>query len=176
MLWSVVCDMMGARAPLNLIACNPTLEITVTFAGPKAQVAELKALMMQVWEQIVISHNVSLEERLEIIPYSLRAMERIGTGTQAAMSQRRTLEAGVRMFLEVGACIPEMDDPGRFAPARLVRVSALLQGDGASASFPRHVRPTVEDAAIEAIVAEEREHLRQALPAKPAWIGKARAS
>jgi hypothetical protein len=175
MLWNVVCEMMGARAALSLIACNPTPEITVTFAGPASQVAELKVLLMQVWEHIVTSHNASLEERLEIIPHSLPAMQRIGTGTQAALAQRRTLEAGVRMFLEVGACIPEMNDPDRFTPARLVRVSATLQGDGAGTASVRHLRPEAEDAAIEAIVAEERAYLRQAMPVQPVWIGKARA-
>ena len=103
-------------------------------------------------------------------------MQRIGTGTQAAMAQRRTLEAGVRMFLEVGACIPEMNDPDRFTPARLVQVSAALQGDAASAASFRHARSAAEDAAIETIVAEERAHLRQALPVKSVWVGKARLS
>jgi hypothetical protein len=176
LLWSVVCETMGARTALSMIACKPTPEITVTFAGPQAQIAELKALLMQVWEHIVTSHAASLEERLEIIPHSLPAMQRIGTGTQAAMAQRRTLEAGVRMFLEVGACIPEMDDPKRFTPARLLQVSATLQGDGASASLWRGARPAVEDAAIEAIVAEERAHLRQVLPVQQGWMGKARVS
>jgi hypothetical protein len=174
MLWNVVCEMMDQRSALSMIACNPTPEITVTFAGPVEQVAALKTLLMQVWEHIVTSHNVSLEERLEIIPHSLPTMQQIGTGTQAAMALRRTLEAGVRMFLEVGACIPEMNDPLRFTPARLVQVSATLQGDAAAATGVRHLRPAAEDAAIEAIVAEERAHLRQAMPVQPVWLGKVR--
>jgi hypothetical protein len=38
----------------------------------------------------------------------------------------------------------------------------------------RHLRPAAEDAAIEAIVAEERAHLRQAMPVQPVWLGKVR--
>jgi hypothetical protein len=174
MLWNVVGEIGGGHGALSMTACEPMPEITLVFAGPQAQVGELKALLMQVWERIVTSHKASLQERLEIIPHSLPAMQRIGTGNQAAMAQRRTLEAGVRMFLEVGACIPEMNDPERFTPARLVQVSDTLQGDGALACGLRHVRPEAEDAAMEAIVAEERAHLRQALPVKPAWLGKMR--
>jgi hypothetical protein len=175
MLWNVVCEMMKQRSALSMTACNPTPEISLTFAGAAEPVAALKALLMEVWEHIVTSHNVSLEERLQIIPQSLPAMQRIGTGTQAAMALRRTLEAGVRMFLEVGACIPEMNDPHRFTPARLIQVSTMLQGDGATATGMRHLRPAAEDAAIEAIVAEERAHLRQAMPVQPVWLGKVRA-
>ena len=175
MLWNVTCELADVRAPLNMVSCNPPPDIAVTFAGPSAQMAELKALLMEVWEHIVTSHSATLEERLAIIPQRLPTMQRIGTGTQAALTQRRALEAGVRMFLEVGASIPEMDDPGRFSPARLLRVSATLEGDGAE-SRARNLHIAPEDDTIEAIVAEERAFLRQAMPTPPAWMGKMRVS
>jgi hypothetical protein len=173
MLWNVVCEMADMRAPLSMVSCIPSPAIAVSFAGPSAQMAEFKALLMEVWEHVVTSHSATLEERLAIIPQSLPTMQRIGTGTHAVLAQRRALEAGVRMFLEVGACIPEMDDPTRFTPARLLRVSATLEGDGAEARA-RNLYMSAEDDSIEAIVAEERAFLRQAMPSQTTWMGKMR--
>jgi hypothetical protein len=175
MLWNVVCEMAEMRSPLSMMSCNPPPDIAVSFAGPSAQMADLKVLLMEVWENIVISHSATLDERLAIIPQSLPTMQRIGAGTQAGLAQRRALEAGVRMFLEVGACIPEMDDPSRFSPARLLRVSATLEGDGAE-SRARSLHLSAEDESIEAIVAEERAFLRQAMPSQATWMGKMRVS
>jgi hypothetical protein len=169
----VVCELTCAQVPLSLVACKPAPKITVSFSGPTAQIAALRALLMEIWEQIITSHDASLEERLDIIPPNLPTMRRIGTETEAALAWRRTLEAGVQMFLEVGAYIPEMNDPERFTPARLLRISSTLQRRRAYTGMD-DLRPLAEEEAIEMIVAEERAHLREALPTQPVWIGSIR--
>ena len=168
-LWNVVCGVMGVRASLSLVACVPKPEISVTFAGPAAPAAELKALLMQVWDLIVTSHSASLEQRLETIPQNLAAMNRIGA-TVATLAQKQNLEAGVRMFLEVGACLPEMDDPDRFSPARLLQVSPALQ----CAATPDSQRAPYPAAGDPATGAEEPVPRRPAMPVQPIWIGKVR--
>jgi hypothetical protein len=170
-LWTVACELTGSRAPLTLGGCTPSPEIAIVFSGPSAQIAELKGLMMQIWDRVVVSHSASLEDRIAIVPGSLPALDRLGKATPGALALRRDLEAGVRLFLEVGASIPEMDDPGRFAPARLLRVSSNLRG---VATFARTAAPRAagfEDADLDAIVADEHEHSQ---PGRPVWIGKAR--
>jgi hypothetical protein len=173
-LWNVVCDMVGAQVPLNFTDCIPEPEISMTFRGPTAQIVELKMLLMEVWERVVTSHNASPEERIETIPHSLSAMERIGTATEEAAALQRTLEAGVRMFLEVGACIPEMHDPERFTPARLLRVSTKLQEKVGISWAGRTRAIDVEADQIEAIMAAEHANLRRASPTPPFWIGNVR--
>jgi hypothetical protein len=171
MLWTVVCGVMGVRASLSLAACVPKPEISVTFAGPAAPVAELKALLMQIWDLIIASHNASFEQRLETIPPQLAATYRTGAGGVIVAAQQQSLETGVRMFLEVGACLPEMDDPDRFSPARLLQVSPALQCAAASTDGPRPSRPPAGDRAI---VADDLAQFPPAMPVPPIWIGKIR--
>lgn len=174
-LWSAVCELENHREPLAIIACEPGPDMAVTFRGPDQLVTSLKQLLMHVWERIVVSHNASLEERIAAIPRTLPVMERISDTNPAAVALRRQIERGVRMFLEAGACMPEMDDPARFTPARLLHVKANLLAE-AFAEPPPAARGCEFDVAhVDAIVAEEREHLVRAAPGKPAWAGKVRA-
>jgi hypothetical protein len=170
MLWNVVCDMVGTPAPLTLIACNTAPQLGITFRGAATPMAELRALLMQIWDGIVTHHDATLEQRLAAIPRSLPVVERIGASSQMVLAERRDLETGVRLFLEAGAYIPEMDDPARFTPARLLRVSPAMQGAGK----PMRRRGDPPKSGIDDIVAEEREQLRQSMPGQPQWAGQSR--
>ena len=172
-LWDVVCDIEGDVEPLCIVACDPGFDMAVTFRGPKLQVAALRTLLMHVWERIVVSHDASLEERIAAIPRTLPVMERIGAASPAALTLRRAVEHGVRLFLEAGACMPEMDDPARFTPARLLHVSDALVSRTFADAAPLHLGRGSDDASLHGSAIVEGHPMRPGLP-KPFLIGKSK--
>ena len=175
LLWDVVSATAGSRAPLNLIACDPAPEITISFGGPAGTIKALKSLLMEVWDGIVVNHRATPDERLQIIPGNLPSLLHMGSANPSAMAQRQALVTGVRLFLEAGAFTPEMDDPDRFTPARLLgRGRVRARRNRPAPAPPDAYTAAGDDLAITGVLPEDAGVSRAALPTKPLWIGKVR--
>lgn len=172
-LWEVVGELAGDVAPLTLVSCTPVPNATLLFQGAAGVMTPLKSMLVTLWEQVVAHHALTPAERLEQIPSSLPILDTLETsGLERAAELQSKVVEGLRLFLLLGASIPEMDDPGRFTPGRLlhsptagsyetlvVSVGGRIEPDARGLAVPPLTAARQSD--IDAVIAEERDFLRR---------------
>lgn len=105
-LWDVVSAMSGTTSPLNVVACDPAVDIVIAFTGPKREIMSLRTLLRDVTECAAESRLLGLEEVLQLIASRISASKPERCGQYLDGNQRRALHRGVRMFLQAGASLP----------------------------------------------------------------------
>lgn len=158
LLWDAVCSLRGETAELALTGADPAQGVAALFTGDPRTMAELKAILLNVWEQVLVHHDLSLDGRVSAIPPSLAIMDRIAnTRPGEAASLHRRVQDGVTLILETGACIPEMRVPTRFSPAALMR--PRRDGDASTDAAAAAPAPNAASSDLASIVEEERRGL-----------------
>ncbi len=168
-LWEVVGELIGDPAPLTLVSCSPEASATLVFQGAASIMTPLKSMLVTLWEQVVAHHAMTPAERLEQIPSSLPILDALETsGLERAAELQSKVVEGLRLFLLLGASIPEMDDPARFTPARLLHSPAgslydtLVVTVGERTDLKGLSAPaSARQADIDAVIAEERDFLQR---------------
>jgi hypothetical protein len=185
-IWDALGRLVREPSVLTLAACEtgPATKLVFTSSG-LGQMPDMKSLLLSVWDQVVMDHGLSAADRAARIPARLPIMEQIQTLAGAdAPAVQRSLQEGVRQFLEAGCLLPEMRDPGLLAPERLmvpsVATPAPASPIAATDPVPQPTGPApVDDQGILAeMIAEERQRLAatKAPPRPPRWLSQGQAS
>ena len=167
LMWEVTAALEGETAPLLLNECTPPPGAMLIFQGDPAVMTALKAVLVSLWEQVVVYHALSNQEWSERIPPLLPVMQRIAVSNLANAEDLQTkAREGLRLFLQTGVSIPEMDNPMRFTPAGLLRASEafLFAAQPNPASGAEHTGSAaaafaIDSDGLEALIAEERDQL-----------------
>ncbi len=169
LLWDALCDLRGADAAMQLVSCDSTGGATIRFTGDPDTMLELKSVLLGIWEQVMLHHDLSLHARLSAIPPSLSVMDRIAvTRPGNAVALRHRMQEGVRRILETGACIPEMRVPDRFTPSDLMRPQDAGDESSTPGTMPPQPAPPpatqaprqqAQGSPLDAIIAEERREM-----------------
>jgi hypothetical protein len=167
LLWEVTAALEGETTPLLLNECTPAPGTMLIFQGAPDVMTALKAVLVSLWEQVVVHHTLTNQEWAEQIPPLLPITRRIAASSLANTEDLQAkAREGLRLFLQTGASIPEMDNPVRFTPAGLLHASdAFLfpaqprQTPGSDHAGSATAAFALDSEGLEALIAEERDQL-----------------
>ena len=160
-LWTVAEDLTGQRGALHLVGMVPGPTMALHFDGLAEPLAELRALLVSIWEQTARLPRIPARQQPALVPDMLPVMERIGqSGRSDALRVRSAVEDGVRRLLEAGCTLPAATQPAAAVPvtarAKPTAVTVLAEDDISH---------------LAAVIAEERSQLVRAEPARRLWQG-----
>ena len=170
-LWTVAEELTGHRGALCLIRTEPGATMALHFDGHAEPLAELRALLASIWDQMARLPKLPPEQHPALVAEMLPVMQRIGqSGRSDAMRVRSAVEGGVRRLLEAGCTLPVA------APAiRGPRPATAPASAPVTAAKSPAAKALDEDdiSHLAAVIAEERSQLKQTDPSRRLWHGAA---